>query len=384
MNCFIPPILLKNVARHGDAELRDWALEALGESERGRGFRDAHRPAGKKHPGAQRLRRTVFDAHGKRILPGSLIRREGTAAVLDAAANEAYDNCGHAHRFLLEAFERQSVDGAGLGLEATVHYGRRYANAFWNGEQMVFGDGDGKVFGRFTPLVDIVAHELGHGVIQYEAALTYSGQSGALNEHFADVFGVLTKQFVLGLDAESSDWLVGAGVFGSGIKAVAVRSMKAPGSAFDDPLLGRDTQPAHMRDYVETDEDDGGVHLNNSIPNRAFYEVARMLRGAAWERAGQIWYRTLCARLRADARFQDCADATYAEAADAFGRDSRERRAVKSGWKRVGIEPVVRLPRVTQRLTGAMLHVDAKRSVVSIGEEAGVRPETMGHGRIEN
>ncbi|HYE73280.1 MAG TPA: M4 family metallopeptidase, partial [Blastocatellia bacterium] len=121
------------------------------------------------------------------------------------------------------------------------------------------------------------------------------------------------------------------------IKGVALRSMKEPGTAYDDPLIGKDPQPAHMKDFVKTTRDNGGVHINSGIPNKAFYEVAKRLGGYAWERAGRIWYITLRDRLRPYSQFQECAEMTYAVAGELYGARSPEQQAVREGWGMVGI-----------------------------------------------
>jgi Zn-dependent metalloprotease len=211
----------------------------------------------------------------------------------DVAVDEAYESLGVTYDFFWEIYERNSIDDDGLPLNATVHFGREYNNAFWDGQQMVFGDGDGDLFNRFTIALDIIGHELTHGVTEDEAQLQYFAQSGALNESVSDVFGSLVKQYALRQDANTADWLIGAGLFTANVQGVALRSMKEPGTAFDDPVLGKDPQPAHMRDFVQTFEDNGGVHINSGIPNRAFYLAATQLGGYAWERAGRIWYETL-------------------------------------------------------------------------------------------
>ncbi len=202
------------------------------------------------------------------------MRKEGAAASGDAAVDEAYDGLGATFDFYLEACQRNSIDDAGLPLDATVHFGKNYDNAFWNGSQMVFGDGDGKLFNRFTVALDVIGHELTHGVTEHEAALVYQGQPGALNESMSDVFGSLVKQYALKQDAAAADWLIGAGLLAKGVKGVALRSMKAPGTAYDDRVLGKDPQPAHMKDFVRTTDDNGGVHINSGIPNHAFYLAA--------------------------------------------------------------------------------------------------------------
>ena len=176
----------------------------------------------------------------------------------------------------------------GATVVATVHYEKNYDNAFWDGTQLVFGDGDGKVFDRFTKPIDVLGHELSHAVTQHTANLTYQGQSGALNESLSDVFGACIKQRHLGQAAEDADWLVGAGIFLPGINGKALRSMAEPGTAYDDPLIGKDPQVGSMADYVDTTDDNGGVHINSGIPNRAFVIAARAIGGRdlEWRPAG--------------------------------------------------------------------------------------------------
>ena len=193
--------------------------------------------------------------------------------------NEAYDGAGRTYDFYRRVYGRRSVDDHALRLDASVHYGDGFNNAHWNGRQMIYGDGDGKYFRRFTTVLDVIAHELTHGVSQYSAGFAFSGQSGALAEHFSDVFGVLTKQYWLRQTAARADWLVGAGLFTDRVNGDAIRSMKAPGTAYDDPILGADPQPAHMRGYVRASGDDRGVHINCGIPNHAFYLAAASLGG---------------------------------------------------------------------------------------------------------
>ncbi len=203
---------------------------------------------------------------------------------------------------------------------------------------MVFGDGDGEIFNRFTRSLDVVAHELTHGVIESEAGLLYSDQSGALNESLSDVFGVLVKQFSLKQTADQADWLIGAELLTDKVSGSALRSMANPGSAYDDPLLGKDPQPAHMRDFIDTRDDNGGVHLNSGIPNRAFYLAARALGGYAWEKAGRIWYDTLCdQRLAKDADFVAFAGLTLDNAVIRFDVGSSEVQAVRQAWTDVGV-----------------------------------------------
>jgi len=255
------------------------------------------------------------------------------------AVNEAFDGLGDTFDFYCGVFSRDSIDGKGLPLNASVHFEQDFDNAFWDGQQMVFGDGDGVVFNRFTISVDVVGHELTHGVTESEAGLIYWGQAGALNESVSDVFGSLVKQFALDQSAEDADWLIGAGLLADGINGRALRSMSDPGTAYDDPRLGgKDPQPNHMSGYVWTLADNGGVHTNSGIPNRAFYETAMRIGGPAWEGAGRIWFATLTdPLLRRNTQFQGFANLTLRSAAQLFGVGSAEYQAVRDGWATVGI-----------------------------------------------
>jgi Zn-dependent metalloprotease len=208
-----------------------------------------------------------------------------------------------------------------------------YDNAFWDGERIMFGDGDGELFLGFVGALDVIGHELTHGVMQGTLGLRYAGQSGALNESVADVFGALVKQYALGQAADRADWLIGAGVLGPALRGAALRSMRAPGTAFEG-----DSQPGHMRDYVRTAADNGGVHINSGIPNHAFYLAATKLGGYAWERAGRIWYQVLVTRaVGPGAHFAAFAKATADAAAGLYGLGSLEAAAVAEAWAEVGV-----------------------------------------------
>src|SRR5262249_26791494 len=200
----------------------------------------------------------------------------------DVAANEAYDGLGDTFDLYWEAYERNSIDDEGLPLNATVHFGQNYDNAFWDGQRMIFGDGDQDLFNRFTIAIDVIGHELTHGVTEYEANLVYSGQSGALNESISDVFGSMIKQYSLNPPFYKADLLIGTVLFTAKVNGTerhgpALRDMANPGQAYNDPLLGKDPQPYHIDHYDPTLEDNGGVHINSGIPNPAFYLTASTL-----------------------------------------------------------------------------------------------------------
>ncbi|MEU5362531.1 M4 family metallopeptidase [Streptomyces sp. NPDC005925] len=281
--------------------------------------------------------RTIYDAAHGTDLPGQKVCGEGDEPGSDSTVSRAYAGLGATFELLLKAYGRDSIDGDGMPLDATVHYDRDYNNAFWNGEQMVFGDGDGEIFLDFTVATDVIGHELTHGVTQHTANLAYFGQSGALNESLSDVFGSLVKQYDLGQTADEADWLIGVGLLAPHVTGRALRSMKEPGTAYDDDVLGKDPQPATMDDYVHTGRDNGGVHINSGIPNHAFYLAAADIGGHAWEKAGQVWYDVLTGgRLETDATFTDFAALTARAARARYG-EGDELRAVTRAWEQVGV-----------------------------------------------
>ncbi|WP_217554069.1 M4 family metallopeptidase [Streptomyces sp. GbtcB6] len=339
----VPPHILDHLAQHEDQALADSALRTLQHDSAARTRRRVTAvrttAAAVAAPAAPDTapHRTIYDAEHGTGLPGTEVRAEGSEPGQDAAVNRAYAGLGATFELYLKAYERNSIDGDGLPLNASVHYDVNYDNAFWNGDQMVFGDGDGEIFVDFTSSVDVIGHELTHGVTQYTANLEYYGQSGALNESVSDVFGSLIKQYSLGQSADQADWLIGEGLLAPGVHGVALRSMKAPGTAYDDPRLGKDPQPATMQHYVKTNRDNGGVHINSGIPNHAFYLLATALGGNAWERAGQIWYDVLTGgELQSDATFADFAKLTVA-AAKARYQTGEESEAALKAWAQVGV-----------------------------------------------
>jgi Zn-dependent metalloprotease len=347
-HCIVPPHVLRAMAESKDKRVRDAALRTLVASAHVRGQREitGRVRAALLSAAPGKKRRSIYDAQNKFLsdleLPGTLVRDEGQPATQDRAVNEAYDGLGATYDFYSKVLSRNSIDDRGLRLVATVHFGDSFNNAFWNGKQMVFGDGDGEVFVGFTRSLDVIGHELTHGVTEFTAALEYHKQPGALNESISDVFGSLVKQFARKQDVKQADWLIGADILAPGINGVALRSMKDPGSAFDDPMLGgRDPQPKEMSGFVELPDDEfndfGGVHINSGIPNRAFYLVASALGGYAWEQAGLIWYRSLL-QLWETAQFADCANVTTQVAGTLFGTNSKQQQAVKAAWEEVGIK----------------------------------------------
>ncbi|KAA0018092.1 M4 family metallopeptidase [Antrihabitans cavernicola] len=339
--CILPPDLLARATRGMAAKERLVALETLNVDHT---FRQARAEAagrqGARAPqtlaaaaGGAPQRRIYDQHHSEDGARGDLVRSEGQPPVADRSVNQAYDNFGATYNLYWDVFHRDSIDGQGLTINGMVHFGTAYNNAFWDGQgHMYFGDGDGKMLTDTTKSLDVVGHELTHGVTQNEANLIYSGQSGALNESISDVFGSLVKQYALHQSAATANWLIGEDIVGP-LLLPALRSMKAPGTANK-----YDNQPADMTKYVRTASDNGGVHANSGIPNHAFYVVATTLGGNAWDSAGTIWYESLSdAALKPNATFSAFAEITVRQARVRFGATSTEVDAVRAGWDAVKV-----------------------------------------------
>lgn len=282
-------------------------------------------------------RRYVYDARNGHTLPGALVMSEQEESTKDVEAREAFEGAGATHDFFYKVFGRNSIDGRGMKMVSTIHYERNFNNAMWNGKEMVYGDGDGKFFNRFTTPKDVIGHEFTHGVTQFTSGLEYHDQTGALNEHISDVCGIMIKQRWLAQTVTQSDWGIGGGLFTAAVNGTALRSMKAPGTAYDDPVLGRDPQPAHMRNYVVTADDNGGVHINSGIPNHAFYLSSTRLGGYSWEVAGDLWYVASTEHLTPKAQFQDLANATVVLAGQKFGVGGNVQTILIQSWSDVGL-----------------------------------------------
>lgn len=301
------------------------------------------------HQLASPYQRTVFDAGTGILLPGKPARTEGGKPVKDAAVNQVYDNTGVTLDFFLKIFGRHSIDNRGTQVSSAVHFGTNFGNAMWTGEQMVYGDGDQNV-GGFTQALDIIAHELTHGVTQHmvpgglgvvripvkdrefeEQTHALKGQSGALNESFSDIFGSMVKQWHAGQDVTRANWLLGEHMLAPE-HGRAIRSLKDPGNR--KLTWYEDDQFKSMEQYVEGAD----VHDGSGIPNRAFYLAARKIGGFSWEAAGPIWYAALSS-LSHKASFEDAAHATLQAALARHGMKSKEYKAVRAAWRTVKVLP---------------------------------------------
>ncbi|HEX3593929.1 MAG TPA: M4 family metallopeptidase [Polyangiaceae bacterium] len=329
--CFIvPPRVLRHLADKAQGADRNKLLDSALLSEYLRGHRTVRAMMMFANVTGEK-RRTIYDCGHKQNSPprGRLVLSEGGAPTKDDSVNQAYDSAGTTYDFYRTVLNRNSVDDKGMRLDSFVHFGKGFNNAFWDGAEMTYGDGDGKMFLGFTGAIDVVAHELTHGVTQFSTpgGLDYQDQSGALNESISDCFGSVVKQWSKKQSVGDADWLIGQGIMAAGV-GKALRSMKSPGD--QSATWEGDDQPASMSGYVEG----GDVHTNSGIPNHAFYLAAMALGGNSWDKAAKIWYAALPS-LKSDATFADAAKATSQAAARLFG--SKEQSAVDGAWKQVKV-----------------------------------------------
>lgn len=268
----------------------------------------------------------TYTANNGSTLPGSDVTDSDNYfnSTSQRAAVDAHYNAGVTYDYYYNEFGRNSYDNNGASIISTVHYGSNYNNAFWNGSQMVYGDGDGTTFIPLSGALDVVGHELTHAVTERSAGLVYENQPGALNESFSDVFGMLVEA-----SNGSTDWLMGEDVYTPNTANDALRSMSDPGAY---------GQPAHMNDYQylpNTEQGDwGGVHTNSGIPNKAFYNIASNI---GLDKSGKIYYRALTVYLTSQSDFMDARNALLQAATDLYGASSVEYQAVADGYAAVGI-----------------------------------------------
>ena len=341
LHCIIPPYVMERLSESANPRLRKLAIQAIEAGAQARTTREIFSQiplAASIIASSTKKSRVVFDLRGQAqsALPGKLVREEGDPPSKDPAVNEAYDFSGTTYDFYFKLFKRRSLDNKGMSIVSSVHLLNKFNNAFWNGQQMAYGDGDGELFLRFTKSLDVVGHELTHGVVANECNLRYQGQSGALNEHFADTFGIMVKQWKLKQSVLKADWLVGSELMApqSGVKSI--RTFTQDKAFENNPDIGSDMQPKQMRDLYTGSSDNGGVHINSGIPNHAFYLFARAIGGNSWDSAGAIWYETM-RKLSSDSVFTDMVATTEMIAVKNHGNQSTQHKALMAAWRAVGL-----------------------------------------------
>ena len=291
------------------------------------------------------LYRKIYTANNGTSLPGTLLFQEGGSSS-DSVAMAAYNNLGYTYNYYKGKFNRDSIDGNGMTLIATVHYGNRYNNAFWNGSQMVFGDGDGTTFSPFANALDVVAHELAHGVTERTANLTYASEPGALNEAWSDIFAANVEAYRDG-GISANTWKIGEVCYTPGTAGDALRYMNNPtadgySADYYPERLYPNCTPSSSNDYC-------GVHGNSGIANLAYYllvaggthprnKTTVNVPGIGMAKAEQIFYRALTTYMTSSTNFQGARNATAQAAADLYGgTSSAEYNAVQKCWDAVGV-----------------------------------------------
>ena len=305
-------------------------------------------------------RQETYDAQNTKTQPGVLMTdpddvwdmsAPATLSPSQAAGVDAHYYADVVDDFYGDEFGRNSIDGNGMTIVSTVHYDVGYCNAFWNGEQMTYGDGDGSQCKPLSGGLDVVGHELTHGVTEFTSGLIYENESGALNESFSDMMGNSTEFYAdqHGLDpAADPDWLIGEDVIPAGpVYGGTTAGFRNMGDPMDDG------DPDHYSERYTGTSDNGGVHTNSGIPNHAFFLAVNGGTNAGCDatgsgghthaadcgvtvpamglaRAKDVFYRGFTS-LTEYANFCDARNATVAVA-------GRSRKAVDAAWAAVGVQ----------------------------------------------
>lgn len=292
-----------------------------------------------RHPQVHSAKvRQIYDAVNGTSLPGQLVVTEGASVSADPAVGAAYANVGKTYDCLQALFGRDGLDGAGGAMIASVHYGVRHNNAFWQGTQVVFGDGDGVEFGNLTLALDVAAHELGHGVVKHTAGLVYANEPGALNEALCDVIGASCEVWGQGSVGQGA-WLIGEEIYTPSVTGDALRYLF-------HPTLDGSSRDFYGDRYVGQ-QDFGGVHWNSGIVNLAFYllanggthprgKTATVVPNIGIWRASRIFYRALASYMTSQTSLQAARFATAEAALDLY--DGSIASAVHAAWDAVGVD----------------------------------------------
>lgn len=244
------------------------------------------------------INRRIYSAEGSEILPGRLVWKEGNDEPQQIQVKEVAEHQQIIFDCLREVFNYTGIDGRGTTAIAVVNYGDGYVNACWNGEALLYGNGNGQEFGRFTSSLSVSAHETGHAVQQNRNSIGYEGQNGAINEHLSDFIAAVVDQWNQNQTTGEATWLVGAEIFSPWMRSPQVRAVRdfaSPGSAYDSKILGgKDPQVGHMNAIYRGERDGGGLHINSGILNLAFFTAAVELGGYVWESGiADVWWQAM-------------------------------------------------------------------------------------------
>jgi Zn-dependent metalloprotease len=273
---------------------------------------------------------TVFNCNHGQTLPGAQVPNPANSS--DATAKRAFVETSSVATFYSQVFGRNSIDGAGMTLISSIHYGTNYNNAFWNGSQMTYGDGDGSIFVDFTKGDDVIGHELTHGVTQHSLQLNYTNEAGGLNESLSDCFGSMFRQWENKQSVNQADWLIGKDIMGPAAIAkgfTCLRDMANP--AAKHCLAPQPTKFSQVKPGMDP-------HLSSGPPNLAFFTIAKAVGGNSWDKVGQIWYKSMTGFGPTPAmKMKAFANRTRAVAAQLNPGNTAVANAVDAGWKKVGL-----------------------------------------------
>ncbi|TAY61130.1 M4 family peptidase (plasmid) [Rhizobium leguminosarum] len=273
---------------------------------------------------------SIFTCNNTTTLPGLPISQPQTSA--DQTVERAFMTTNDVIAFYQQVFGRNSVDDSGMTLVSSVHYGVNYNNARWNGQQMLYGDGDGAIFVDFTASSDVICHEITHGVTQHSMQLVYVNEPGGLNESLSDVFGSMFRQWKNGQSVRAADWLIGGDIIGPAAAAngiTCLRDLANPGAAHCIAA-----QPSHYSEYLPGMD----PHFSSGIPNMAFYITAMAIGGNSWDITGPIWYSVMTGfGASPQMSMRKFADRARQVAATNFPENPEVAAAVDQGWAYVGL-----------------------------------------------
>ncbi len=282
--------------------------------------------------------RTFTNQNTQNTLPGTTVSSTSLTtwdqvAVGRGAAVDAHFNATVVYDYYKQRHARNGLDGQNGAMVSTAHFGSSYDNAFWDGSQMAYGDG-GRLFKPLSAALDVVAHEFTHGVTTNTSNLRYEGQSGALNESVSDIFGAFVEHFHKA--DETKNWLCGEAIGLNG----ALRNLAHPGQ------VTQGKQPAAMSQFVNTQQDNGGVHINSGIPNNAAFLMTaggendvtkvKVAAGLGWEKSEKVWFRAQTKYFMATTTFAQAAQGTLQAATD-LGLTENEKNIIDCAWKAVGV-----------------------------------------------
>lgn len=321
-----------------DPAVRKAAADTSRMSDAMRALRDQHAAlTGLARAGSAHLKElapsphvSVYDCKNTQTLPGTPVKSPKTSK--DTSAKRCFSETTGVAKFYKSVFGRNSIDNAGMTMMSSIHFGTNYNNAMWNGTQMVYGDGDGKLFIDFTKGNDVIGHELTHGVTQHSLQLAYSGDAGGLNESLSDCFGSMFRQWEAGQDVNAADWLIGSDIMGSVAKAKGYKCLRNMANPADKAALA--PQPS-LYSQITPGMD---PHYSSGPPNLAFTTACKTLGGKSWEKIGQVWYTVLTTSgPQPHITMPQFAARCRQVAGQLFAKDPAVAKAVDAGWKKIGL-----------------------------------------------